>query len=121
MDAGIVTAHRLPLVPQFRPAPVTVPPAGFGLMVIVYGGPFTGPVANVALQVLIAFTCTVVLALVPVQLPPQLVNVKPVAGAAVSVTEVDDPYVAWQEEPPVPHVMPPPLTVPPVGAGDTFS
>jgi hypothetical protein len=35
MEAGIVTAHKLPPVPQFRPAPVIVPPAGFGLIVIV--------------------------------------------------------------------------------------
>ena len=54
--AGMVTAHWLPPVPQFKPAPVTVPPVGLGLIVIVYGGPFTAPAVNVALQVLTAFT-----------------------------------------------------------------
>jgi hypothetical protein len=63
-------------VPQFNAAPVTVPPVGRGLIVIVYGGPGSGPLVdvNVALQVLTLSTWTVVLVLVPVQLPPQLVN-----------------------------------------------
>jgi hypothetical protein len=35
MGAGMVTEHALPPVPQLMPAPATVPPAGFGLMVSV--------------------------------------------------------------------------------------
>jgi hypothetical protein len=44
---------------------------------------------NVAVQVLTPSTVTVVLALVPEQLPPQLVNEYPESAAAVSVTGVD--------------------------------
>jgi hypothetical protein len=33
IDAGIVTEHAVPPVPQLMPAPPMVPPAGFGLMV----------------------------------------------------------------------------------------
>ena len=40
---------------------------------------------------------------------------------AVNVTGVALPNVTWQVFPPVPHVKPPPVTVPPVGTGDTFS
>ena len=75
IEAGIDAVHSEPLTPQLSPAPVTVPPVGLGLIVIVYGGPLTGPVVNAALQVLIASTCTVVVDAVPEQLPPQPVNV----------------------------------------------
>ena len=63
-----------PRVMAALPAPVTVPPVGRGLIVIVYGGPSTGPVVNVALHDLTPSTCTVVLAAVPEQLPPQPVK-----------------------------------------------
>jgi hypothetical protein len=36
---------------------------------------------------------------------------------AESVTEVDEANVSLQVAPPEPHVSPPPVTVPPVGAG----
>ncbi len=35
MDAGAVYEHTVPPTPQPSPAPVTVPPVGTGLMVIV--------------------------------------------------------------------------------------
>lgn len=35
IGAGIVTEHCEPLAPQFKPAPVTEPPVGVGLIVIV--------------------------------------------------------------------------------------
>lgn len=34
IDAGIVTEHADPAVPQFRPAPITVPPVGRALIVM---------------------------------------------------------------------------------------
>jgi hypothetical protein len=35
IGAGIEAVHRELFVPQFRPAPITVPPVGRGLIVIV--------------------------------------------------------------------------------------
>jgi hypothetical protein len=120
MDAGAVYAQTEPPVPQPSPAPVTLPPVGTGLMVIVYGGPVGSPAVKVAVQVLTASTVTVVLVLVPEQLPPQLVNEYPESAAAVSVTEVDEPYVTEQVPVPlVPQLMPPPVTVPFVGVVTT--
>jgi hypothetical protein len=87
MDAGAVYEQTEPPVPQPSPAPVTLPPVGTGLIVIVYGAP-VARLTNVAVQVLALSTATVVLRLVPEQLPPQLVKVRSVAGAAISVTVV---------------------------------
>ncbi|HOG28948.1 MAG TPA: hypothetical protein PLT35_06670, partial [Vicinamibacterales bacterium] len=62
-------------------------------------------------------TVTVVVRPVPVQRPPQPVKVWVASGAAVSVTVVAAGKVTEQAEPPAPQVSPPPVTVPPVGAG----
>jgi hypothetical protein len=75
--AGIVTEQPVPPAPQLIPAPWIVPPVG-GVIVSVYGGPFTGPppvAVNVALHVRAASTRTVVPAFVPEHAPPQLVKV----------------------------------------------
>ena len=122
IDAGIVTAHAVPPAPQSMPAPVTFPPVGIGEIVSVYGGPVGKPppppvTVNVALQVFAASTSTLVVALVPLQAPLQLVNVYPVAAAAVSVAVVVPPNVTAHVAPPEPHVSPLPVTVPPVGVG----
>ena len=122
---GIVTAHAVPPAPQLIPAPVTLPPVG-GVIVSVYGGPVghqpPPPIAvNVALQLFAASTRTLVVALAPLHAPPQLVNVYPVAGAAVSVAVVALVNVTAHAAPPVPHVSPFPVTVPPVGAGEIAS
>jgi hypothetical protein len=76
---GIVTAHAVPPAPQLMPAPVTLPPVG-GVTVSLYGGPVGSPpppplAVNVALQLFAASTSTLVVAAVPLQAPPQLVNV----------------------------------------------
>jgi hypothetical protein len=73
IDAGIVTEHSEPPTPHPSPAPVTVPPVGTGLIVIVYGGPVARP-PNVAVHNLTRSTVTVVVRPVPEQLPPQLVK-----------------------------------------------
>ena len=71
---------------------------------------------NVAVQVLGLSTVTVVVVLVPEQLPPQLVKEYPEAGAAVSVTDVEPVNVTEHVPVPlVPQLIPPPVTVPPVG------
>ena len=124
IDAGIVTAHAVPPAPQLIPAPVTLPPVGEGEIVSVYGGPVGKPPpvdVNVALHVFAASTRTLVVALVPLHAPPQLVNVYPVAAAAVSVAVVVPPNVTAHVAPPAPHVRPLPVTVPPVGAGAIVS
>ena len=122
IGAGIVTAHAVPPAPQFSPAPATLPPVG-GVIVSVYGGPVGGPPVdvNVAEHVFAASTWTAVVVLVPLHAPPQLVNAYPLAGAAVSVTGVALPNVTAQAAPPVPHVSPLPVTVPPVGTGAIVS
>ena len=119
IDAGIVTEQAVPPAPQLMPAPVTFPPVGTGEMVSVYGGPVGKPpppvAVKVALHVFAASTSTLVVALVPLHAPPQLVNVYPVAAAAVSVAVVVPPNVTAHVAPPAPHVSPLPVTVPPDG------
>ncbi len=66
-------------------------------------------------------TSTVAVALVPEQDPPHPVNANPSFGVAVSVTVVGSAYTTWHVVPAVPHVNPPPVTVPPVGAGVTVN
>ena len=120
---GIVTAHAVPPAPQLIPAPVTLPPVG-GVIVSVYGGPVGSPpplAVNVALQLFAASTTTLVVAAVPLHAPPQLVNVYPDAGAAVSVAVVPLASVTAHAAPPAPHVSPLPVTVPPVGTGAIVS
>jgi hypothetical protein len=122
---GIVTAHAVPPAPQLIPAPVTFPPVG-GVIVSVYGGPVGNPpppplAVNVALQLFAASTSTLVVAAVPLHAPPQLVNVYPDDGAAVSVAVVELPNVTAHVAPPAPHVSPFPVTVPPVGVGAMVS
>ena len=92
----------MPPAPQLMPAPVTFPPVGTGEMVSVYGGPVGKPppvAVNVALHVFAASTSTLVVALVPLHAPPQLVNVYPVAAAAVSVAVVAPPTPFGAENP----------------------
>ena len=76
---------------------------------------------NVALQLLAASTRTLVVAAVPLHAPPQLVNIYPDAGVAVSVAVVPLANVTWHAAPPAPHVSPLPVTVPPVGTGAIVS
>jgi ABC-type molybdate transport system permease subunit len=114
-------AQSEPPVPQFRAAPVTVPPVGRGLIVIEYGGPLGRPAANVAVQLFAASISTVVVGAVPVQLPPQLVKEYPDAAEALSVTDVDAGTVTWHTDPPAPHDSPLPLTVPFTGVGEMES
>jgi hypothetical protein len=117
---GIVTAQAVPPPPQLIPAPLTRPPVG-GVIVSVYGGPVGSPpplAVNVALQVFAAFISTLVVALVPLHDPPQLVNVYPAAGTAVSVAVVPLASVTAHV---APHDNPLPVTVPPVGAGAIVS
>ena len=65
-----VTEHvPVPLVPQLIPPPVTVPPVG-----VVTVSRYVGSAVNVAVQVLALSTVTLVVVLVPEQLPPQPVN-----------------------------------------------
>ena len=124
IDPFTDTVHRseLPAL-QCRPAPCTVPPAGTGKIVIVYGGPFTGPPVdvNTALQLFAALTSTDVVALVPLHDPPQLVKTYPEAGVAVSVAFVSPPNETWHVVPPFPHARPLPLTDPPAGTGAIVS
>jgi hypothetical protein len=70
----MVTEHAVPPVPQLRPAPLTVPPVGLGLIAIVYGGPLTTLAVNEAVHVLAPSTDTVVVGPVPEHEPPQLAN-----------------------------------------------
>ena len=73
---------------------------------------------NVALQLFAASISTLVVALVPLHAPPQLVNVYPAAGAAVSVAVVPLASVTAHV---APHDSPFPVTVPPVGCGAIVS
>ena len=97
------------VAPQLIPPPVTVPdPVPLFWTVRVYGPPPPW-VLNVAVTVRAAFTVTLQVVPLEVSQPPQLTNVDPASGEAVSVTAVpaasDTPHVA-------PQLIPPPVTVP---------
>ncbi len=87
---------KLPLFPVVR------------VIAFAQGAPVVPPPLNVAVTDRAAVMVRVQVVAVPEHEPPQPPNVKPLAGVAVSVTEVPDEYVAEQVEP---QLMPPVLEV----------
>lgn len=75
--------HVVPPLPQLIPPPVTLP---LPVTVTVSGTVWLVPLENVAVTVLAAVIETVQVEVVPLQAPPQPVNVAPEPGVAVRVT-----------------------------------
>ena len=101
-----------PLLAQAPPLADTVPfPLTIRVSVAVL--PVGGVVPlNAAETFFAAFIVTVQVVALPLQAPPQLVNVAPEAGVAVSVADVFAATLTLQIEAPLPQLTPEPVTVP---------
>ena len=93
--------------PLTEPLPVTTTESGTDGV-----PPLPPPVVNDAVTDLAAVICTVQVGIVPLHAPPQLENVAPAAGVAVSVTVALTAGVVLQVVEPLPQLIPVPVTVP---------
>jgi hypothetical protein len=91
----------LPALVETDPLPVTVIDSVPGAAAV-----------NVAVTALVLVIVTVHVGAVPAHAPPQPLKVAPAAGVAVSVTEAPDGMFALQAAPPLPQLIPVPVTWP---------
>jgi hypothetical protein len=105
---GTFAVQELPPLPQAMPPPLTVP-----LPVTETESKNVGAaVENAALTVFALVIETVQVVAVPLQAPPQPLNVAPEAGVAVRVTFALSVWLAVHVVAPLPQLIPPPVTVP---------